>query len=119
VTRALGVFHDDCTTVPARLFGRPGFRHAFASVAVGGYWITVDGCEGVAAVRVMAGADYDLAAFYRDCGYTVVETEVRADGPWWPWMSATCVGVVKRMLAIRAPWVMTPWQLYRYLMKEI
>ena len=118
MTRALAVFHGDRATVPARLFGRPAFRHAFASVADGGYWITLDGCDGLPVVRVMAAADYDLAAFYRGCGYTVVETEVRSDWPRSPWMAANCVGVVKRMLGLRAPWVLTPWQLYRTLMKE-
>jgi hypothetical protein len=32
-----------------------------------------------------------------------------------PLMVTTCVGVVKAVLGIRAPWIITPLQLYRYL----
>ena len=32
----------------------------------------------------------------------------------WP-AALTCVGVVKRILGVRAPWVLTPWQLFRHL----
>jgi hypothetical protein len=58
----------------------------------------------------------ELAAWYRDYGLLVVETHIRPaplrPAPIRPF---TCVEMVKRVLGLHAPWVLTPWQLYRLL----
>lgn len=38
--------------------------------------------------------------------------------PWGFLVPATCVTVVKGVLGIRARWVLTPYQLYKYLLKN-
>lgn len=38
--------------------------------------------------------------------------------PWGVLMPATCVSIVKACLGIRAWWVLTPYQLYKYLKKR-
>lgn len=38
--------------------------------------------------------------------------------PWGVLMPATCVSIVKSILGIRAWWVLTPWQLAKYIEKR-
>ncbi len=113
---AVAVFHDFGFGFGwwAR-FLRPGFRHCFVVFDAGGFWIIIDGKAGVPEVRVVAATDFDLPAWYRGEGFTVIETETTG-APWrQPVMLATCVGATKRLLGIRAPFVLTPWQLFRRL----
>jgi len=35
-----------------------------------------------------------------------------------PWMPFSCVEAVKRVLGIHKSFILTPWQLYRFLRKE-
>lgn len=112
--RALVVFHGLGTGAFARLLA-PGFGHCFVALDDGRYWIVVDGRNGVPEVKVAAAAIFDLAAFYRQCGFTVVATESAARAPHQPLMLGTCVGAAKRLLGLRAPHVVTPHQLWRHL----
>ena len=112
--RAVVVFHGHGVRGWRRLL-RPGFRHCFAAMEEGGYWILFDPQEGRPELRVLAGSDFDLAAFYRESGYDAVETTVREAGFVLPVLPATCVAAVKRIIGLRAPLVLTPRQLYRRL----
>ena len=111
---ALVVFHDQGTGFLSR-FLKPGFKHCFAVVRNGNYWIVVDGCEGVPLVGVVAPSDYDFATYCRAQGFTVIETEQRATVPRAPYATANCVGLVKAVLCIRAPFAVTPRGLYKHL----
>lgn len=114
--KALAVFHNH----GAGLFQpvlKPGFRHVFVAIASGDYWITIDGKNGVPVAEVVAPSDYDLAAFYEDEGYTVVAVEQRTQPPRGPLAAANCVGMVKAALAVRS-WALTPYQLYKHLMRS-
>ncbi|MCH7485997.1 MAG: hypothetical protein IIC04_03325 [Proteobacteria bacterium] len=115
--RALAVFHGQGAGVWSRALGSGGFRHCFAALALNGCWVVVDGADAGLPIDVLAGAEFDLAGFYRRQGFTVVETGARPppSRPLWPFMAATCVGVTKLTLGIRAPFVLTPWRLYRLL----
>lgn len=95
-----------------------GFQHCFVCLRDEHHWLLVDATQGVPLIKVLERADFDLAAFYRDEGYTVVETEQRARPIRCPFSLASCVGVIKAVLAIRAPFAWTPWQLYKHLLKE-
>ncbi len=110
--RALIVFHGEGTRWWARLL-KPGFRHCFAAVESGGLWILFDPRRGLVELRALTSADFDLAAFYRDKGYTVAEHTQGTRPSRAPLMPATCVGATKRLLAIRAPLALTPWRLWR------
>lgn len=115
--RALVVWHGHGSHLLDR-FLKLGFKHCFVAVETDGYWITLDGRAGLAVVEIACEAACDLAAFYRGEGFTVVETEQRARVPLTIFVPYNCVGLVKAVLAIGAPWVITPYQLYRYLTKE-
>lgn len=114
MSRALVVFHRHGAGTFARLV-TGGFRHCFVALDDGRYWIVFDGKAGVPEMRVIAGSDYDLAGFYRGQGFAVVETETGIRPPRQPLMLGTCVGAAKRLLGLRAPHVLTPHQLFRYL----
>lgn len=112
--RAIAVFHDHGGG-RMRPFLRPGFRHCFCAVRSGGYWIAIDGRKGVPAIEVIAGATYDLAAFYRGQGYAVAEVAAAPQPPRQPVAFVTCVGVAKRVLGVRAPLALTPYRLWKHL----
>lgn len=112
---ALVVFHDHGAFWFSKRL-RWGFRHVFVVIRSNGYWVMLDGRDGVPVLQVVAGADYDLAGFYRrEHGFTVLQVAAPRLRPHSPLMLGTCVGAVKRMLGLRAPWVLTPYQLFRYL----
>lgn len=111
---ALVCFYDPDET-RLRWLLKPGFRHCFVCVRDGDFWLLVDATMGVPLIKVLAPAAFDVAAFYRAEGYTVVETEQRTQAIRCPVSVANCVGLVKAVLAIRAPFAWTPWLLYRHL----
>lgn len=81
-----------------------------------GYWLSIDPAKGVPVINVEGGPGFDLKGHYEDLGCVVVETETQSAGPpRWSWALANCVGVVKYVLGIRAPFVITPFQLYKRL----
>ena len=112
--KALAVFHGHSDHILAPFLKR-GFRHCFAAVVSGPYWIRIDAQAGYPDLEAVALADYDLATFYRAEGYAVIETQQRSDGNRGIVTLSNCVGMVKTVLAVNAPLVMTPWQLYRRL----
>jgi hypothetical protein len=113
--KALVVFRGDGAGPWARLFGREGFRHCFVALRRDGYWITVDGGLGRPEIAVAAGAGFDLARFYREQGFTVVETGVGAERRLLPLRLATCVGLAKWVLGLGWQRALTPYQLYKRL----
>lgn len=115
--RALVVFTDDGAHPMAR-FLKCGFRHCFMAVNDGAFWTVIDAVAGVPFVKVAAASDYDLRAFYECDGKTVLEVSQGTVASLSPFVVANCVGLVKAMLAIRAPLVWSPWQLYRHLEKR-
>ena len=113
--RALVVFRDNGGHVLDLLLKR-GFRHVFCAIQdPKGYWIRFDNLEGLPQIDIVGVPGTDLATFWRAEGFTVIEMERGNEAPRWPLVNANCVGAVKVMLGIRAPFVLTPRQLYKRL----
>ncbi|CAK0760646.1 conserved hypothetical protein [uncultured Gammaproteobacteria bacterium] len=98
---------------------RPGFRHCFVAVNDGRHWLVIDPLSSGMEVRVAAvGADFDLGTWLTAQGLTVVIAAVRRGltqpAPWAPF---TCVEAVKRVLGLHHRFLITPWQLYRHLVR--
>lgn len=113
---ALVVFMGEVSIRWAKLL-RPGFRHCFAVIGRRRKWIVFDPMSSFTNIGAFSGPSIDdVAGWYRQFGFTVVKTKVRRDqsAP-TDWRFLTCVEAVKRVLGIRARWVITPWQLYRFL----
>ncbi|WP_029009098.1 hypothetical protein [Azospirillum halopraeferens] len=99
---------------------RPGFRHCFVVVNDGRHWVLLDPLAPFTDVAVLeVDAAFDLAGWLRARGMAVVPARPRRGltrpAPWAPF---TCVEAVKRVLGLHAPLVVTPWQLYRHLVRE-
>lgn len=115
-TVALVVFVGETSLKVLRLL-RPGFRHCFVLVHRQDCWVIYDPLSHRTDLAVVVGPSLDeLASWYRERGLQTIETTVRPvplrSAPLRPF---TCVEAVKRVLGVHAPWVATPWQLYRYL----
>jgi hypothetical protein len=117
--RALVIFSGRCGVWWLRWL-RPGFRHCFAAVDDGAQWLTVDPLLHRLEVRASGlSSAFDLAAEYRRMDLVVLdiappEIALRTA----PVGIFTCVETVKRLLGLRARWVLTPWQLYRFLVRR-
>lgn len=117
--RALVVFADDTTLKWLRPLA-PGFRHCFVAIAHENCWIVCNPLSHFTDLDVLdALPAAALAAWYRRHGFTVVETEAGVPRPVAaPLRPFTCVEAVKRALGLHAPWVFTPHQLYRHLVRR-
>ena len=73
--------------------------------------------DGQAVVQMIQVSDYDLKGYFEDQGYKVLETEQGAPLR-TPLVVNNCVGLSKAVLCLRAPFVQTPYQLYRHLRKS-
>lgn len=115
-TQALVVFVGE-TCINWLKILHPGFRHCFVAVRRQSHWVVCDPLCQRTDLLVLSGLTLkELSEWYRLHGLVVVETNVRIPphklAPLRPF---TCVEAVKRILGIHAPWVLTPWQLYRHL----
>jgi len=123
--KAIVVFHgggekgvDGVPTHPLNRLLRDGFKHCFVCVLDGENWMKVDGLAGIPSVGFVTTSDFDLAGFYREQGLTVVETEQRQKALTTPFIVNNCVGLVKAVLCLSAPFVWSPWRLYRNLTRK-
>jgi hypothetical protein len=113
---ALVVFVDDCSLKSLR-FLRRGFRHCFVVVRTRTGWVICDPLSHRTDLAFVEGCNAaELTRWYRDHGLRVIATRIRPaplrPAPIRPY---TCVEAVKRVLGMHAPWILTPWQLYRRL----
>jgi hypothetical protein len=114
---ALVVFanHADCRWLRGL---RPGFRHSFVALRDGVTWLSCDPLKDRIELSLLPVApSFDLPGFYVKRGHTVLLGTTRPNLPRHPLAIAplTCVTIAKRLLGVRAPWVLTPWQLCRLL----
>ena len=98
-------------------FLRPGFRHCFVALRFADGWVVVNTMAHQTEVGLYPDAQpVSVARHYRARGMTVVACPVRP-APRRPlsWRPFTCVETAKRLLGLDAPWVLTPWQLYKHI----
>ena len=107
--------HPDKTYWWSR-FLTPGFGHCYLLMQTGGRWVILN--WGVDALRLAVThmpTYASLSEFLRP-GDTAVrvraELRERYRAP-WVFGPLTCVEMVKAVLGIRSPWILTPHQLYR------
>lgn len=116
-TRALVVFSGKADLSWLRLL-RPGFRHCFVLLDLGGVWVCVNPLAHRTSVELWPlDPTTDLAVWLRaQEGLRVVESVVRhPPRRASPICIFSCVEAVKRVLGIQERWVLTPGQLYDHL----
>ena len=115
-SRAIVVFSGD-TELSLLRFLRPGFRHCYIVVEAGRYWIFVDPSSNGTGLAIFQDLTIsEMASWFLSQGSTVVccraKAMLRRKLPIRP---QTCVESIKQILSLRAPFVLTPWQLFQYL----
>lgn len=99
---------------------RRGFRHCAVWVRAGDFWIAHEMLSHQGFIGILSGADEKrLRAALRASGYRVVRTRIAAaPRRLAPVLPVTCVESVKRLLGIQSWRILTPWQLYRHLIRR-
>lgn len=116
---AVVVFADGCGPAFLRAL-RPGFRHCFVAVASQDQWVLCDPLlHRTDLVAFEASSAADIVRLYEDLGLVALRTRIRPDPVFCVRVRPfTCVEVVKRVLGIDAPFIITPWQLFREISTE-
>lgn len=100
---------------------RRGFRHCFAALRDEAGWTVVEPLTGrLLVARLAVPMEFDLPGFYARAGLAVL-------GPFAPGpvrartlptlLPFTCVGLCRAVLGAGAPFALTPWGLFRRLVK--
>lgn len=98
---------------------KPGFRHCFAIIREEGNWIALDPLSNRLDVSVHSAENgFDMPRWLRSRGLTVIEARTQNHARPAPLMPLTCVEAVKRVLGLRARFIITPWQLYNRLKSD-
>lgn len=114
---ALVVFEDRLRAGPLRWL-REGFRHCFCVLGDERRWTICDPLKSAVILRTVDDLPLaQLARAYADLGALVLvgrPAPPPADGRGggMPLAPLTCVEIVKRLLGVSAPAVLTPYQLY-------
>lgn len=110
------VFHDPDKRRWWDRWLKPGFRHCYALRCDRGVWVAVDGSLPCLSVDILPFSPDNRP--YAPRGGTIIHVNalVQPETFRTPQLIApfTCVEVCKAVLGIRAPFVWTPWQLYRH-----
>lgn len=115
--RALVVF-DGTKRHTLSPFLDPDFQHCFVAVQMEHAWVVMDGGFRNTHINSVAPTNFDLKSHYENHGYIVHQMLIRPVETINPLMIGSCVGMVKRVIGIRAPFVWTPLQLYRHLERK-
>lgn len=102
---------------PLSRFLHPDFKHVFVVVLDSqGYWLLLDSADGVPIFEVLCGEGEDVEGFLRARGHKTLRYRRQPfSESKWPLVVHNCVGMVKSVLGVSAPFAVTPYQLYRRL----
>lgn len=86
-------------------FIHPTVGHCFVCFLVRGEWVSLDfTTEGL---KIYRTENLPKGVFYQEAKSVKISAI--------PFMMPTCVGAVKKIIGIRNPFIITPWQLLRYI----
>jgi hypothetical protein len=111
--RAVVVFEDRSDSMLLRVL-RPGFRHCFCLVGAGSVWALCDPLKTRIELLPISGlSEVDLADSLAASGRTILRGDVRLEPLSRPirLRLVTCVEIVRRVLNIKGPNLLTPSQL--------
>lgn len=96
---------------------RAGYRHCFVILNDEEHWLAIEPLASCLEVTVLPSPpDFNLPEWLRGQGHQVVEASLqRRVDKIAPLAPLNCVEVCKRVLGLRTPFVITPYQLYRHL----
>lgn len=98
---------------------RRGFKHCFALIKDGEQWLCIDPLASHTDVLVHSlPAAFDLPGWFAARGHKVMKAQMQKPKTIAPLAWLSCVGQIKRVLGLHKPFILTPWQLYLYLVRE-
>jgi hypothetical protein len=112
------IFSDDTDIRMLRLFRR-GFRHCFMMVQSDDRWLLIDPRSNKTDVHLLPHPkSFNFPRYYTEQGKTVIkipaiQTPHKILSPF----PVSCVETLKRLIGLHAWWVITPYQLYKILLK--
>jgi hypothetical protein len=114
--RAWVVFTDEDRIFWLRWL-RAGFRHCFIILNDGDHWLAMEPLAHATEVTVLPSPpDFNLPEWLQGQGHQVVEAALQRDSQRTaPLAPMNCVEAVKRVLGLRRPLIVTPYQLYMHL----
>ena len=84
----------------------------------GQFWIVINPLLPVLDCELLLVDDYPHPRLFADPEAVILPVKaITINKPRWTFCIFNCVEVVKALLGIKAFWVWTPWQLYKYLIK--
>ncbi len=99
-------------------FLKSGFKHCFLVLEDGGCFFVVDPLASKIQLMTLHIIGDSFISEFEKLGMTVVKTDINdKEVLSWKFGIFTCVEVVKRILGIYSFKVITPYQLYKYLLK--
>lgn len=112
------VFSNDTDIGMLRFFKR-GFRHCFMMMQQGDRWVLVDPRSNKTDVHLLQHPkSFNFPRYYTEQGKTVVKIpDINVPNKIMSPFPVSCVETLKRMIGLHAWWVMTPYQLYKKLLK--
>jgi len=117
-TKAWVVFSGEAD-LPWLKILKEGYRHCYVLLNDGKHWITIDPLSSYMDVNVHElPLDFNLPLWLKNSGNIIMPANIRHINKQAPWMPFSCVEAVKRVLGIHKSFILTPWQLYRFLRKE-
>lgn len=119
-TEAWVVFSGEADLWWLRVLKR-GFRHCFVIARDEKNWIVLDPLSPHLEVAVLPlPYSFDLPAWLMKQNLRVIQAPIhRHQNKAAPFNMFSCVEVIKRFLGIHVRRIMTPWQLYCFLNKEV
>jgi hypothetical protein len=98
-----------------------GFGHCFVVLDLGDRWILLESLAHLLECRALpANSVAALAGYYADQGFVVLAVPIATPARRLaPIMPLTCVEVVKRAIGLHSRRILTPFQLFRYLKKNL
>lgn len=99
---------------------KKGFKHCFIIINDGKNWISLDPMASYMDIAVQdISLDFDLPAWLKKQGHYVIDAPLsHAPQNHTSVTIFTCVEACKRVLGIHKRTVLTPWQLYKHLLRQ-
>jgi hypothetical protein len=99
---------------------RRGFRHCYVALPMGGHMVLLDPVLGQ--MRVVMQDELSVDQFInhlRSNGLNIVFVDINYKNINFPILAIdSCVAIIKRILGLSAPFIITPYQLYHYLLRH-
>lgn len=120
-TQSVWIVFTGKTDIPWLKILKPGFRHCYALMNDGEKWMSVDPLASHMDIEIypLIPSDYDLPHWLECQGSKVVYVpSQKLNKRAAPIAFFSCVEMMKRLIGLHYPWIITPWQLYQFLQNK-